>query len=110
MARPTDPSHDPLYDHLTADKQLSASEARQGYITEWNGLNKVKVAQTRRPTSEGEVRQALTDAKAVGVRVSTSGARHSSGGQSIAPGSMHIDMTAMRGLTYNSDAKTVTVK
>src|SRR5437763_21971 len=37
--------HDPLYDHLTADKQLTRKEVAAGYVAEWNGLNKVKVAE-----------------------------------------------------------------
>jgi hypothetical protein len=50
--------HDPLYDHLTADNQLTPQEVQAGYVAEWNGLHKVKVAQTRRRPP----RRSMTDA------------------------------------------------
>lgn len=113
--KPAQPSssdfkHDPLYDNLTADKQVTKEEKAQGIVSEWNGLNKVKVAETRQPKTVDDVRKALADATRKGQRISMSGARHSSGGQSIAPGSLHLDMTQMRGATYNAATKTVSVK
>src|SRR5262245_42128680 len=93
--KPLEYHHDPLYDELTADKQLTKQQHAEGIVTEWNGLNQVKVAETRRPTTVDEVRQALADATKKGQRISLSGARHSSGSQSISPNSLHLDMTQM---------------
>lgn len=56
-----------------------------------------------------DIRLVLREAKAAGVKVSTRGAKHSMGGQSIAKNGVILDMQYITHMRYNKDTDTVTV-
>src|SRR5262249_61932413 len=57
-----------------------------------------------------DVRQALSYARANGLKVSTAGVRHSMGGQAFAPGALVLDMRRFNRIALDADARSVTVQ
>jgi decaprenylphospho-beta-D-ribofuranose 2-oxidase len=62
-------------------------------INDFSRLNETCVSMIAAPQSLSNIQQALALARAKKWKVSIGGARHSMGGQSIAPGGLSLDMT-----------------
>ena len=89
--------------HLAANlAQLNDVHAR---------LNPTAPALQRRPTSLGDLRAVLLQARRRGLAVATSGGRHAMGGQQFLQGGMALDMRGMnRVLGFDQDQGRITVE
>jgi len=89
--------------HLAANlAQLNDVHAR---------LNPTAPALQRRPTSLGDLRAVLLQARRRGLAVATSGGRHAMGGQQFLQGGMALDMRGMnRVLDFDQDQGRITVE
>lgn len=67
------------------------------------------VSEIRSPKTVAEVIQAVRDARSTHRKISLSGIRHSMGGQALGSNTLHLDMTHMDAVYYNSSNQTVTV-
>lgn len=64
-------------------------------VNDASGLVPTMVARVVRASSAEDVRRAIGLARVLGTRVSIAGRRRSQGGQSVAPGSVNLDMRGM---------------
>jgi len=75
----------------------TATSASRRIVNDISQLNPVEVADQRRPRSTEDVQAAL---RAWPGSVSIGGGRYSMGGQIAEPQSLHLDMRAMKGVTF----------
>lgn len=81
-----------------------------GTVNDASCLSRTPVYAVVRPRDEGEVREALTFARAQGLAVAVGGTRHSMGGQASSPHALVVDMTGMRRVRVDAAAGTVRVE
>jgi FAD/FMN-containing dehydrogenase len=75
---------------------LAGCERRTGQeVTDVSQVDRTIVDRVLRPTSERDIARALADTR---LPVSIGGGRYSMGGQTACPGSLHLDMRALRQL------------
>lgn len=72
-------------------------------------IDPTTVSKYYQPTSVGEIKKIVLDAKANGKKISISGIRHSMGGQAFLTNAVQIDITKFDAVKYNKDA-TITVE
>lgn len=82
---------------------------RGGSVNDASCLDRTAIAGIITPTSEAEVAGALAYARTHGLTISPAGVRHSMGGQAFLKGGIMLDMRAMKGITLDAAAQTVTV-
>src|SRR5207245_10185833 len=63
----------------------------------------------RSPKTVADFIKAVKDAKSTNKKISLSGIRHSMGGQALGLNTLHLDMTHMDSVRYNTSDQTVTV-
>jgi FAD/FMN-containing dehydrogenase len=75
----------------------------------WNGMVATTPALVLQPTSARDVAEAVSFARDRGLLLSIKGGGHSIAGTSIAEGGLTLDMSRMRGVAVDPEAKLVTV-
>ena len=80
-----------------------------GTINDASCLNRTPVVGITAPRTVDEIRAVLDYARARGLKVTASGARHSMGGQSFSRGGLVIDMRAWNHMEVDSTTKILTV-
>ena len=81
-----------------------------GTVNDASCLNRTEVYGVARPTSEDELRTALTFAADNGLEVTFSGTRHSMGGQAAEPGALIIDMRGFDAIEIHDANQSPTVR
>lgn len=81
-----------------------------GTINDASCLNRTPVYGIVRVTSEDEIREALTFARAKKLRVAIAGVRHSMGGQAFFRNALVLDMTAFNAMRLDEATKTLAVQ
>jgi decaprenylphospho-beta-D-ribofuranose 2-oxidase len=83
----------------------------QGIANDFSRLNPTAVREVFRPTTEEQVRDAIQEAAAKGLKVAIAGKRHSMGGQTLYPDAIALDMLVFNKIVSLDDAtKILTVQ
>ncbi len=86
-----------------------------GYVDDVSRMNRTKVAEVwnmppNSEEAERQLRELLLRARAAGLHVSIAGARHSMGGQTIAPDGISIKMLSFKAMSLDAAGETVRVQ
>ena len=80
-------------------------------MNDFSRLNSTLVHEVIRPTTEEQIRDAIQEAAAKGLKVAIAGKRHSMGGQTLYPDAIALDMLAFnRIVSLNDASKNTTVQ
>jgi FAD/FMN-containing dehydrogenase len=82
---------------------------RSGTVNDVSCLSRTQVAGVVGVKSERDIADALSFARANGLKISMAGARHSMGGHAFAPGGVVLDMTGYNAIRVDDTARTMTV-
>lgn len=91
-----------------ADK-LTLAPPQGTLLDDASHLDSTRVAEIRSPKTVAEVIKAVRDAHSTNRKISLSGIRHSMGGQALGLNTLHLDMTHLDNMRYNTADQTVTV-
>ena len=104
--------------HLLSTISRDVDEREQlphGFVDDASRLNKTKVYEVRRilldtDDPEEQLAQLLAEARSTGRRVSIAGSRHSTGGHSIYPDGISIDMTSWNEMALEPEHEILSVQ
>lgn len=80
-----------------------------GVANDFSRLNPTPVHEVIRPTTEEQIRDAIWDAAAKGLKVAIAGKRHSMGGQTLYPGAIALDMLAFNRIVSLDEASKILI-
>ncbi|MGE3874747.1 MAG: FAD-binding oxidoreductase [Parvibaculaceae bacterium] len=83
---------------------------RSGTVNDVSCLSRTRVAGVVAVKTEKEIAEALSFARANGLKVSMAGALHSMGGHAFAPNGLVLDMTGFNAVAVNEAARTMTAQ
>jgi decaprenylphospho-beta-D-ribofuranose 2-oxidase len=98
-----------LFQNENETQKLTLAPPLGTLLNDASHLNRTSVKEIRSPKTVAEVIKAVSDAKSTNKKVSLSGIRHSMGGQALGLNTLHLDMTHMDSVRYNTYDQTVTV-
>ncbi len=96
---------DDLAFHLDGSLLQAGDEGWEDALSIWNGMVASVPALVLQPISAGDVAAAVVFARDNGLLVSIKGGGHNVAGTAIAEGGLMLDMSRMRELTVDSEAK-----
>jgi FAD/FMN-containing dehydrogenase len=100
------PEHlDALDSHVDGRLLRAGDEGWDDAVLVWNGMVARGPALVVQPTSTDDVAKAIAFAREHGLLLSIKGGGHNIGGTSIAEGGLTLDMSRMRALTVDPDAR-----
>jgi FAD/FMN-containing dehydrogenase len=94
----------------TEDAFAAEAAGAMQVVNDASGLSATAVRDVVRVRAPEDVRAAIRDAKALGLKVSIAGRRHSEGGQSVSAGSLNLDMLGLDRMQLQPDGKTLRVE
>jgi decaprenylphospho-beta-D-ribofuranose 2-oxidase len=97
-----------LFPYKNSGQKLTLAPLDSLSLQDVSRLTSSIVSEIRTPKTVAEVVQAINDARATNHKISLSGIRHSMGGQALGSHTLHLDMTHLDSVRYNSSDQTVT--
>jgi FAD/FMN-containing dehydrogenase len=80
---------------------LTRAPLEPSSVDDSSRMSRTRVAGVVQPRTVEEIREALLKARALGFKVSVSGARHSQGGQIASEGSLHVNLDRFRDARFD---------
>ncbi len=98
-----------LFPYEDGGQKLTLAPPLSVSLQDASHLTSSIVSEIRAPKTVAEVIQAVNDARSTHRKISLSGIRHSMGGQALGSHTLHLDMTHLDSVRYNTSDQTVTV-